>query len=42
LRYPTLSARDAVHAAVMDLRGVDRIMTFDRGLDTYPAVERLH
>jgi hypothetical protein len=27
LRYPMLSARDAVHAAVMDLRGVDRIMT---------------
>ncbi len=42
LRYPTLSARDAVHAAVMDLRGVDRIMTFDRGFDAYPAVERLH
>ena len=42
LRYPTLSARDAVHAAVMGLRGVDRIMSFDRGFDAYPAVERLH
>jgi len=41
LRYTSLSARDAVHAAVMGRRRVRRIMTFDRGFDDYPAVERL-
>jgi uncharacterized protein len=41
LRYSTLSARDAVHAAVMSRHGIQRIMTFDHGFDVYPAVERL-
>lgn len=41
LRYPGLSARDAVHAAVMSRHGIRRIMTFDRGFDAHPAVERL-
>jgi uncharacterized protein len=42
LRYASLSARDAVHAAVMRRHGIDRIMTFDRGFDAHPGVERLH
>ena len=33
LRYSSLSARDAVHAAVMGRHGIRRIMTFDRGFD---------
>lgn len=41
LRYASLSARDAVHAAVMRRHGIDRIMTFDRGFDAHPGVERL-
>lgn len=41
LRYTTLSARDAIHLAAMAERGIDRIMTFDRGFDAYPGVERL-
>ena len=41
LRYPALSARDAVHAAVMDRHGVSRILSFDRGFDALPGVERL-
>jgi uncharacterized protein len=41
LRYSTLSARDAVHAAVMSRHGIRRIMTFDQGFDVHPAVERL-
>jgi predicted nucleic acid-binding protein len=41
LRYASLSARDAVHAAVMVRRGVERIMTFDRGFEAFPGVERL-
>ena len=36
-----LSARDAVHVAVMERRGVDRILTFDRGFDVVAGVVRL-
>lgn len=36
-----LSARDALHAAVMLRRGVSRIMTFDRGFDRVTGIERL-
>lgn len=41
LRYPALSARDAVHLAVMGRHGISRIITFDRGFDEYPGIERL-
>lgn len=41
LRYPALSARDAVHVAVAAAHGIDRIMTFDRGFDSYPGVARV-
>lgn len=41
LRYADLSARDAVHLAVMGRQGIARIMTFDRGFDPYPGIERL-
>ena len=41
LRYTSLSARDAVHAAVMLRHGIERIMTFDRGFDAHPGIERL-
>ncbi len=36
-----LSARDAVHVAVMQAHDVDRIMSFDRGFDGIPGIERL-
>ena len=36
-----LSARDAVHLAVMEAHGVNRIMSFDTGFDRYPGVQRL-
>ena len=39
--YPALSARDALHIAVMRHHGVDRILTFDRGFDAVPGVKRL-
>jgi predicted nucleic acid-binding protein len=42
LRYLPLSARDAVHLAVMHRHGIDRIMTFDRGFDVHPGIERVH
>ena len=35
------SARDAIHVAVMAQIGVMRIMSFDRGFDRYPGLERL-
>jgi uncharacterized protein len=36
-----LSARDAVHLAVMEHHGIDRILTFDSGFDGFPGVTRL-
>lgn len=36
----TLSARDAVHLSIMRRRGVDRIMTFDRGFDGVDGITR--
>ena len=41
LERPGLSARDAIHAAVMLRRGVKRIMTFDAGFDSLPGIERV-
>jgi len=38
---PTLSARDALHIAVMRRRDVSRIMSFDSGFDGVPGIERL-
>lgn len=36
-----LSARDAVHLASMAEAGITQIMSFDRGFDHHPGVERL-
>jgi predicted nucleic acid-binding protein len=36
-----LSARDAIHVAVMQRVGIDRILSFDRGLDGIPGIERV-
>lgn len=41
LRYPSLSARDAVHAATMRRAEIRNIMTFDRGFDALPWVDRI-
>lgn len=38
----SLSARDAIHAVVMERHGVRRIFSFDAGFDALPAVERIH
>lgn len=37
-----LSARDALHAAVMARHGIERIMTFDAAFDRVPGVSRYH
>jgi len=36
-----LSARDALHVAVMEAQGIRRIMSFDSGFDGLPGIERL-
>ena len=36
-----LSARDALHVAVMEGQGISRIMSFDAGFDGLPGIERL-
>jgi predicted nucleic acid-binding protein len=41
LGKPRLSARDAIHVAVMEREGVRRILTFDTGFDAMPGIERI-
>jgi predicted nucleic acid-binding protein len=41
LGYRQLSARDAVHLAVMEKNGIQRILSFDAGFDTFPKIIRL-
>lgn len=41
LGYTGLSARDAVHLAVMEHHGIDRILSFDSGFDQYPGITRV-
>ena len=41
LAYQELSARDAVHLAVMEHHGIDRILSFDSGFDQFPGIIRL-
>ena len=41
LAYPRLSARDALHVATMEAHGIRRILTFDRGFDEFPGLERI-
>lgn len=37
----TLSARDALHVAIMQARDVGRIMSLDRGFDGIPGIQRI-
>jgi len=41
LGYQQLSARDAVHLAVMEHHGIEQILTFDSGFDAFPGITRL-
>ena len=40
-RYPEVSSRDLVHAAVMKRLGIDRIISADTDFDNLPGVIRL-
>ena len=39
--HKNLSARDAVHLAIMEHHGIDRILSFDSGFDGFPGITRL-
>ena len=41
LRYQGLSARDALHVAIMSHHNIAELMSFDRGFDVYPWIKRL-
>ena len=36
-----LSARDAVHLAIMERHGIEQILTFDSGFDRAPGIQRI-
>ena len=36
-----ISARDALHFAIMEHHGIEQILSFDAGFDGFPGVERL-
>ena len=38
---PAISARDALHVAVMQSAGITRILSYDTGFDAVPGIERL-
>ena len=38
---PHVSARDAIHVAVMRRRGIDTILSFDKGYDAISGVNRI-
>ena len=41
LGHPDLSARDALHVAVMQHHEVSRVMSFDGGFDEIPGITRI-
>lgn len=41
LGYRTVSARDALHLAVMQQHGIERILSFDSGFDGFSGITRL-
>jgi predicted nucleic acid-binding protein len=41
LGYSSLSARDALHVAVMQKHRINRICSFDSGFDLLPGIQRI-
>ncbi len=41
LGHKKISARDAVHLAVMQQHSIEQILTFDAGFDGFPGIKRL-
>ena len=42
LGHAQLSARDAVHLAIMQQHGIKKILSFDSGFDGFPGVTRIN
>lgn len=42
LSRASLSARDAIHIAIMERHGIGAILSFDAGFDRWPDLRRLH
>ena len=38
---PQMSARDALHVAIMEQHEIERILSFDSGFDGFPGISRL-
>lgn len=41
LGHKDLSARDAIHLAILQIHGIRRLLSFDRGFDGFPGITRL-
>jgi uncharacterized protein len=41
LGHTQVSARDALHLAIMELHGIEHILSFDSGFDGFPGITRL-
>ncbi|MHB8754348.1 MAG: type II toxin-antitoxin system VapC family toxin [Candidatus Acidiferrales bacterium] len=41
LGHEQLSARDALHIAIMEQHGIERVLSFDAGFDGFPGIARL-
>jgi len=39
--HQQMSARDALHVAIMEQHGIERILSFDSGFDGFPGISRL-
>jgi predicted nucleic acid-binding protein len=39
---PHVSARDGVHLAIMQRHGIERILSFNSGFDSFPGITRIH
>jgi uncharacterized protein len=43
VQHPSgLTARDALHVAVMERHGIRRLLSFDRDFDLWPGMERVY
>jgi predicted nucleic acid-binding protein len=38
---PEISSRDALHLAIMRRHGIESILSFDRGFDLFPGIDRI-
>jgi predicted nucleic acid-binding protein len=40
--HPELTARAAIHMAIMREHGIENVLNFDRHFDVLPGINRLH